>query len=210
MPSLPDTRYSLIARLPLANVEAGAQAAWQEFVEAYEPFLYGFARKHGMQDTDAHELVQLVLVAVAKNVAKWQPGAEGDARPRFRAWLTKVARNQLINQWKASRAAGLGGTTNLRRLHDEEDGAANDALGEEQIAYRREVFLYCAARVKQEVQSQTWAAFWATTVDGLTCAQAADQLGMKLGSVYAARTRVIARLRTEAKRLVGDETEETL
>lgn len=210
MPSLPDTRYSLIARLPLADVAVGDQAAWQEFVEAYEPFLYGFARKHGMQDADAHELVQLVLVAVAKNIAKWRPAAEGEKRPPFRAWLVRVARNQLINQWKASRGTGLGGTTNLRRLHDEEDGSAQDALGEEQIAYRREVFQYCAARVKQEVQSQTWAAFWATTVDGMTCASAADQLGMKLGSVYAARTRVIARLRAEAKRLVSDDAEGAL
>lgn len=208
MPSLPDTRYSLIARLPPADVDAGDQAAWQEFVEAYEPFLYGFARKHGMQDADANELVQLVLLAVAKHVRKWQPTDEHQSRPPFRAWLTTVARNQLINHWKASRGVGQGGTTNLRRLHDQVAvGASNPQ--DEQIAYRREVLQYCAARVKQEVQSQTWQAFWATTAQGMTCSEAADELGMKLGSVYAARTRVIARLRAEATRLVNEEAEGT-
>jgi len=39
--------------------------AWAQFVEVYAPLVYGFARKHGMQDADAADLTQEVMRAVA-------------------------------------------------------------------------------------------------------------------------------------------------
>ena len=57
MQQIPDTRSSLILRLA-DNVDG---EAWDEFVEIYEPFIYRYARRRGLQDADARELVQDVL-----------------------------------------------------------------------------------------------------------------------------------------------------
>lgn len=58
---MPDTRISLILRLP----RSADGAAWREFVELYEPLILRFARARGLQSNDAQELVQRVFVAVA-------------------------------------------------------------------------------------------------------------------------------------------------
>jgi hypothetical protein len=49
MPLLPDTRYSLLARLS----DPGDVAAWSEFIEIYEDAIYRYSRSRGLQDSDA-------------------------------------------------------------------------------------------------------------------------------------------------------------
>lgn len=65
MPANPDTRESLILRLPSAN----DADAWQEFIDLYKPLVIRFARRRGLQDADAREIAQNVFISVAKAVA---------------------------------------------------------------------------------------------------------------------------------------------
>jgi RNA polymerase sigma-70 factor (ECF subfamily) len=59
--------------------------------------------------------------------------------------------------------------------------------------------------VKGEFQPATWQAFWGTAVDGRPAAEVGAELGMSPGAVYVAKSRVIARLRDEVRRMVDDE-----
>ena len=72
MPSIPETRASLILRLP----DATDVEAWDEFVEIYRPLVYRVARGRGFQDADANDVAQEVLVAVAGAVDRWVPDRE--------------------------------------------------------------------------------------------------------------------------------------
>ncbi len=128
MPANPDTRESLILRLPSAS----DADAWQEFIDLYEPLVIRFARRRGLQDADAREIAQNVFISVAKAVDRWQPDRE---RGKFRAWLFRIARNQLIN-WvaKHSRERGSGRTcdviamTQLKATPQQQDSNENSCL----------------------------------------------------------------------------------
>src|SRR5438876_9916363 len=86
----PLTRASLLVRIR----DGRDQKAWQQFVRLYAPVVYGFARKRGLQDADAADVMQDVLRSVAAAAARldYDP-----SRGTFRGWLYTVARNKIFN-----------------------------------------------------------------------------------------------------------------
>ncbi|MEZ6061576.1 MAG: sigma-70 family RNA polymerase sigma factor [Planctomycetaceae bacterium] len=189
IPSPPETRASLILRLPdVADV-----AAWDEFVSIYGPVVFRIARRLGLQAADADDLVQEVFTAVARSVSDWLDRTD---RGTFRAWLSRIAKNVAVNflTRRATRSLGADGEHAKRLL----DGIAanNGPLSDDfDLEYRREVFRRAAEQVRSVVSETTWEAFRMTHIDGISVANAAEQLGMSVGNVYIARSRVMARLK---------------
>ena len=199
MPRVPETRASLILRLPSA---ADAEA-WREFVSIYEPFVYRFARRGGLQDADARELVQNVMMSVARAVGRWKPDRQ---QARFRTWLFRIARNQLLDVLdKQRRNMASKGGSGLIEILDSMTATHNTADQEMRIAHRRELFRWAACRVKQSVKARTWNAFWMTAVQNQDANHVADELGLTTGAVYIARSRVLARLRDEVQKWEDDD-----
>jgi RNA polymerase sigma-70 factor (ECF subfamily) len=194
MPDLPETRASLIRRLP----DAADARAWDEFVGLYGPLVYGTARRNGLQPADADDVVQQVLAAVARAVESWL--ARRDRGP-FRAWLLSIARNAAINALtrRGTRAISANGNRAAERLLDERAGDNGDLASEFDLELRRAIFQRAAEQVRDEVTERTWQAFWLSTVEEQPIAAVAEQLNMSPGSVYIARSRVMARLREAVK-----------
>jgi RNA polymerase sigma-70 factor (ECF subfamily) len=192
----PDTRVSLIIRLPdAADVEA-----WRDFAETYEPFVYRFARRRGLQDADAREVVQEVFLGVARAVRRWEPDTK---RARFRTWLYRIAKNQLLNKLSSRRREMVLDTGAWERV--EADAATPNAYSaEEEAEYRQAVFSWAAVRVEKQVKPKTWSAFWMTSVDGQDVETAAQNLGVSSGQIYVARSRVIRKLREEIARFESE------
>lgn len=71
-------------------------------------------------------------------------------------------------------------------------------------ALRRRVFRWAARRVRESVKPQTWEAFSLTAIDGQTPKSVAQNLGVEIGSVYLARSRVMARLRKMVQEVSHD------
>jgi RNA polymerase sigma factor (sigma-70 family) len=90
MAEAPATQPSLLIRLG----DKQDTVAWAQFVEVYAPLVYGFARKHGMQDADAADLTQEVMRAVAGAISRLEYDPR---RGTFRSWLFTVVRNKFRN-----------------------------------------------------------------------------------------------------------------
>lgn len=195
----PETRDSLIARLP----DHADSAAWHEFVELYEPLIYGIGRRHGLQASDARDLVQEVLSAVASSISRFE---SDKSRGRFRTWLFRVARNHaLIQLRKLNRQPVTGGGSEIHSIlnsHPEPIAAESEF----DAAYRRRAFRWAARRARESVQPTTWDSFARTAINGEPAQTVADDLGIDVGAVYLARSRVMARLR----KMVEEVTVETI
>ncbi len=193
----PQTRASLLVRVR----NPADQAAWHEFVEIYWPVIHRLARRRGLQAADADDLAQQVLLAVAKTIEE-RPHDHG--RAKFRTWLAKVVQNAALNalaRAKPDRAAG--GAGHEAHVHNAASREPDSQLL--QLELRREVFRWAARQIEREFQPDTWQAFWQTAVEGRTCEDVGAELGKTIGSVYAARSRVMKRLQEKVCEYVDQE-----
>ena len=69
------------------------------------------------------------------------------------------------------------------------------------LEYRRELFRRAAEHVRGDVQEPTWLAFELTALQHVPIDKAARVLGISTGSVYAARSRVMRRIRDRVVQL---------
>jgi RNA polymerase sigma-70 factor (ECF subfamily) len=188
MKPTPETRHSLLMRLTGAVDEA----AWKEFVEIYEPLVYRIARQRGLQDADSRDVSQQVLIAVSRNLDRWDPEQRGS----FRGWLFRIARNLTINLLIQQRRHVRGsGDSDVRQLLEQKPADDSDETAEFDLQFKRQKFQWAAERIRLRFHGNTWQAFWKTCVEGASIELTARQLKMSVGAIYVARSRVMARLR---------------
>jgi RNA polymerase sigma-70 factor (ECF subfamily) len=186
MGNIPATRASLLLRLR----DAQDAAAWREFVGLYGPLIYGYARKHGLQDADAANLSQEVLGSVAGAIGRldYDP-----ARGAFRNWLFTVVRRKL-STWRRRRRNDPGGQPGAASSGVLEHCPAPDEGGWE-VEWEQQLFRWACQQVRREVTERSWEAFWRTAIDAQSGAEVAAALGMSVAAVYGARSRIVARLK---------------
>jgi RNA polymerase sigma-70 factor (ECF subfamily) len=198
MAEFPETRPSLLAHVRSPE----NHAAWEEFVLAYRPVIYRMARRRGMQDADAQDIVQTVLTRVAGAIGRWE---KKDPGSRFRHWLRRVAKNAILNELSRPPRDPALGDSGVRDLLAAAPAASLDVEKEIELEYMREQYLRAAVVVRTVVDARTWQAFELTVIDGSSCENAAALLGTSVGAVYAARSRVMRRLRDQVRSLEDDE-----
>jgi len=198
MEDSPVTRASLLLRIR----DGQDKEAWRQFVEIYASLIYGFARKRGLQDADAADLMQDVLRSIASAVGRL------DYDPRrgsFRSWLYTVTRNKLYSFLDGQRRHPRGsGDSGAQQLLEEQANPDDSAAAWDQ-EYQRRLFAWAADQVRAEFQESTWQAFWQTAVEGKGPKDVARELNLSPGAVYVAKSRVIARLREKIQEVQDEE-----
>jgi RNA polymerase sigma-70 factor (ECF subfamily) len=178
------TPPSLLQRLR----QPGAQDAWVRFVKLYTPLIYNWARRKGLQEQDATDLVQEVFAVVFQKM----PRFHYDPNRSFRGWLHTIT----IRRWKdflrhkqvrpeilAAEMSHLPGPPEL------------DEFAE--VEYRRYVVSRALTLMQTDFAPTTWKACWEHVVADRPAAEVAAELGISENAVYVAKSRVLRRLREE-------------
>jgi RNA polymerase sigma-70 factor (ECF subfamily) len=193
-PSALRTSASMLARLRQGERD---QAAWSAFVERYGPQLYSWGRRWGLQEADAEDVAQGVLLKLAVKLRDF----EYDPSRRFRSWLRTVAQRAWIDlvreQQRGGRAAGDSAA--FEQLHQVQ--ARDDLQARLEAAYDLELLAGAMARVRGRVEPHTWEAFRLLTEEGLPVAEVTARLQLPAAVVYKARSKVQKMLREEMKTL---------
>jgi RNA polymerase sigma-70 factor (ECF subfamily) len=185
------TRQSLLIRVRNPR----DAEAWEQFAQVYGPLIYRFARKRGLQDADAADLSQIALTALMETL---HDGGYDRNRGAFRSWLFGLVRHQMQKYCDRNgrQPAGTGGTSMRYRLEAQPAPAVEEAAvwdGE----YERQMFLAATERVRGEFHESSWQAFWQTAVEGRGAADVGRVLGLSVGAVYTAKSRVMSRVKQE-------------
>jgi RNA polymerase sigma-70 factor (ECF subfamily) len=172
--------------------DATDQEAWRTFVEIYAPLVYGYARRHGLQDADAADMTQEVMSEVARGIRSFEYQPE---RGRFRDWLKTIARRRLsrFDHRRAGSREQPCAAESLERIPDRRDDADWD------LAFSSQVLRAAMDRVRVDFEPMTWRAFERVWLDGRTPAETARELSVGITSVYLAKSRILNRLEEEIR-----------
>ena len=182
------TRASLLSQL---GKDPYDNSAWSEFEARYGPRIEAWCRRWGLQDADAKDVVQTVLVRLAVKMRgfRYDPGRS------FRAWLKTLTHHAWSDyvsdrQRMVSIEANTGAQEALMSL-----AAADDLQQRVAEAFDLELLDLATRQVRKRVAEHTWEAFRLTALDGKPAVEAAAVLGISVVQVFKARSNVQKMLR---------------
>jgi RNA polymerase sigma-70 factor (ECF subfamily) len=194
------TSLSLLTRLR----RSPESETWNRLVELYAPLLRAWLQKYDVQASDADDLVQEVLLAVSKDLSKFEhrghPGA-------FRGWLKAILVNRLRKFW---RARDRGPQARVDSDIDARLAQLDDPASEMSRVWDRQhdqhVLRQLLTLAEPHFAPSTWQAFSRVALDGARPEAVAQELGISLNAVCIAKSRVLSRLRQESEGLIESST----
>jgi RNA polymerase sigma-70 factor (ECF subfamily) len=195
------TSLSLLARL-----QAGSDTnSWQVLVNLYQPLLRGWMRGYSAAPQDADDLIQEVLVVLLRELPEFRHSGNSGA---FRAWLRGILVNRLRALWRAGRGRPTAtGNSDFLQLADQLADPDSILSQRWDAQHDQEVLSRLLLLMESEFETTTILAFRRVGLEGARPREVATELGMSVGAVYKARSRVLRRLRAEASGLIAEADE---
>lgn len=189
--TFPVTRTSLIRSLG----DGVEPSSWREFFDRYAPAIYNVAILSGVQPSDAEDIVQRVMISIAKSIADFRYDRD---RGKFRTWIKRITRNAIIDQHRATPPKMLS-------LEEVPHGDSLQCPDESERLWTEEWRLqdleYCLERVATRISTTRLLAFQKYVLEGLSAAETARQLHLTIGNVYSVRFQVLKLIREEMQLL---------
>jgi len=176
------TRVSLMARLHDAADDAGA---WEEFVRIYGPHVVQWCRGHGLQDADAHDVSQDVLLRFWRQAHAFRY----DPARSLRGYLRRMVFTAVADWADEADRERRRGDVRLGELLASVPAREDLATRIEQ-AYDLELLTIAMQEVEKRVQPHTWQAFRLLAIERHSGADVAARLGMQPNTAYVARKKV--------------------
>jgi RNA polymerase sigma factor (sigma-70 family) len=190
------TSLTLLGRL---RRDPKDQAAWSEFVARYGPRILQWCRGWKLQESDAQDVTQEVLLKLNGLMARFVYDPSGS----FRGWLKTLTHHAWRDLAAERRRSGLGvGERSVSELLGNLQAGEN-LVEQLDAEFRREVMDRAMERARRRVSERTWDAFRLTALEGWSGAAAAERLELKVARVYGAKSEVQEMIREEVRKLEG-------
>lgn len=177
------TRITLLQRL---HQNPADQLSWAEFVRVYAPAIRGWLAHWGLQEADAQDVAQNVLLRLTAKL----PQFKYDPSKSFRGWLktlTHHAWHDFVTEG-GYRTRASGDTSILDRLNSV--AARVDLEARVEATFDKELLEMALDRARARVRADTWSAFKLAALEGAAPQEVAERLGMRVSQVYLAKHRV--------------------
>ena len=190
------TRQSLLSRLK----DWDDQDSWRDFFELYWRLIFDVARKSGLSETDAQDVVQETIMAVAKQMPEFRYDRN---RGQFKGWLCQITRRRIADRLRKQyrEPKGSGEESHAEALNEVADTTVEtlDALWEQE--WKQHLYQLAVERVKRRVRPEHFQIFDLYVIQGWPVTQVAKALSVSIPLIYVTRHRVGLMLRGEIKRL---------
>lgn len=199
------TRASLLARLKNPEDHSG----WSKFHQLYRDLIFSTARRAGLNEHEAGEVVQDTLIAVARKMPEF---TYDPAKDSFKGWLLTVTRWRIRDQL-AKRASRAGRESRSLSPSADEEGTRTatidrvpDPVGTElgsiwDEEWEKRLLETALARIKRLVQPLHYQIYHLHVVLGQPAGEVARTLSVSIGRIYLAKHRVSRLLNKEVLRL---------
>jgi RNA polymerase sigma-70 factor (ECF subfamily) len=194
------TRRSLLTRLKSWD----DQESWRDFFDSYWRLIYAVARKAGLGESDAEDVVQETVASVARQMPnfKYDPG-----QGSFKSWLLLITRRRIADHLrKEYRRPAIstppdtesGGTAVVERIADPA-GDGFDAIWEAE--WREALWLAAVKRAKRRVDPGHFQIFDCHFRKEWPAKEVARAFGVSENQVYLVKHRVSRLIEEELARM---------
>lgn len=198
-----ETRRSLLSRLR----DFEDKESWQTFFDLYWRLLYNVARRAGLDDVDAQDVVQDAVMAIAREIPEFRYDPE---RGSFKQWLFRILRRRVSDHfrklYRQPAHAGISpdmleGTGDADAIRMQDGVSLSDAWDQE---WERSVLDAAIAQVRGQANPKQFQVFDYCVLKEWPVAKVASTLGMNAAQVYLARHRVSQAVKRAARRINGE------
>ena len=194
------TRASLLLRLK----DWQDQESWQDFFNTYWRLIYGVARKAGLSDMEAQDVVQETLFSVAKSIPafKYDPSIGS-----FKGWLLNLTRWRIISQFRKRRSLAKvqprtghpnRGTDFLENMADP-SAKSIDSVWEEE--WKSNLLQAAIEKAKRRIDPEKYQIFDCYVNKEWPAEKVASSFKVSVEQVYQVKHRVTQTIKAEAERL---------
>ena len=203
--SQPDQIYATRSTLLVRLKDLDNQQAWQEFFDVYWTLLFNFARRAGLNEPDAEEVVMDTVETVARKIEDFEYNRQTG---RFKSWLLTIVRFKLGDRFrKKKRQAEKGEVASLDEIAE---GQVMDADAPElekiwDAEWQKRMIDMALERVKQLVGHKQYQIFHCYVIQEQAAEDVAEFLEVSKAQVYVAKNRVGKIFEAELKLLAAEE-----
>ena len=194
------TRQSLLNRLK----DWQDMSSWNDFFDTYWSLIYGVARKAGLTDSEAQDVVQETIISVARKIPEF---TYDPAVCSFKTWLMKMTRWRIIDQIRKKQYERDGHryrreetwSDALLDSHPDLAGFDLEAVWNEE--WEKHLLQTALDKVKQYANPKQFQMFYLHVIKSMPAGKVAQFLGVKLAAVYFAKYKVSAEVRKQIRLL---------
>ena len=175
------TRSTLLVRLK----DLEDQEAWYDFFETYWKLIFNFALKAGLDESDAEDVVQETVRAVARRMPEFEYNRK---RGSFRSWLLTLTHRRVSDHFRHAERETIGVEPGELAGHPSTIPSDLEQLWDDE--WHQWLVDMALQQVKQKVSARQYQIFYACAIREWDVAAVMETFDANRDQVYQARSRV--------------------